>query len=386
MGSSLRPPSPNHLHQRVSAFQQPTSIVDQEKGNISKKRRMISPAFTDEDDVGMTVDDSNSSSGDPDELPTKRPRRSTVVTRKPVTSFRALAVSTAISQDNLSPGNGLIAVGMAADPSLDMRSPPSPFLGSEVDSDAAFTLGSDVDSIAGFTLGSDVDSIPESMLMSDVEPIGSLALDLDIPGGAPPLWLRQGSNTPPDEDAEPSPVSRNLPLNADPIIPNFLTAKTNVYGYLVTRNEPGFMALLDNYIAFELADRSGVRGSLPTTHRPAAVGWWTSRARPDKIPPGASDNPQKFRNEVVEWWISMQPDWRGALKCGKTNRVDGSWECLYQPGINGLLNVVILVYWWSKALEGGTKSSNAAYHWLAADVTWVLSRLACVASEGLSTD
>ena len=384
--SSIQPPSTNRPHQPVSAFQEPMNFANQEQGKKPKKRRFVSPAFTDEDDVGMIAEDnSNSSSVDPDELPTKRPRRSTVITRKPVASFRALTASTAVGQNNPSPGNGSISVGTAADPGLDVRSPPSPFLGSDVDSLAGFSLGSDVDSIAGFTFGSDIDSVPESMLTSGVEPIGSLTLDLSIPGGAPPLWRPQGSDTPPDEDAEPSPVSRDSPPNAGPIIPDFLTAKSNVYGYLVTGNEPGFMTLLDNYIAFELADRSGVRGSLPTTHRPTAVGWWTSRARPDKTPP--LDSPKKkFRDWVVEWWISIQPDWRGALKCGETNRADGSWECLYQPGINGLLNVVIVVYWWSKSLEGRAKSGDAAYHWLVADITWVLSRLTCVASEGLSTD
>ena len=165
-------------------------------------------------------------------------------------------------------------------------------------------------------------------------------------------------------------TSHDLPLDTEPIIPAFLTTKHNIYGYLVNVNEPGFVALLDNYIAFEVAECSGIRGTLPTTCRPTAVSWWTSRARPDRIPP--FDGLKGFASGVVEWWISIQPDWR-RLKCGETNQGDGCWESLYQPGINGLLNVVILVYWWAKTLEGSGESGDAAYHWLANDVTWVLS-------------
>ena len=34
-----------------------------------------------------------------------------------------------------------------------------------------------------------------------------------------------------------------------------------------------------------------------------------------------------------------------------SRKVSGDWEVLYAPRINGLLNVVMLVYWWIRILE-----------------------------------
>lgn len=325
-------------HQLASTFRQPTNSANQDK---SSKRRMISPELTDDNGIhSVTWDRSSSSSlADPDELPAKRLRRSTIIAHD---SDNTAATPVAVGQDSFFPSNGLITVG--DNYSLGIQTPPSPSL--MTDTDSAWEFQSS---------------------------------DLDIPGGT--TLLQGGTRF--DIEAEPSPTSPNPPLNTEPIIPDFLTAKHNIYGYLVDVNEPGFKALLDNYIAFELAEHSGVRGVLPTAHRPTAVTWWTSRARPDRIPP--FDGLGKFGSGVVEWWIFIQSDWR-KLKCGETDRGSGSWESLYQPGINGLLNVIILVYWWARTLEEGGESGDVAYHWLVDDVTWVLAQLTRVASEGFSPE
>ena len=57
--------------------------------------------------------------------------------------------------------------------------------------------------------------------------------------------------------------------------------------------------------------------------------------------------------------------------------VDGKWGTLYAPRINGLLNVVILAYWWVEVLEKQKPEdgSRADYEEFADDVAWVFSKL-----------
>ena len=57
--------------------------------------------------------------------------------------------------------------------------------------------------------------------------------------------------------------------------------------------------------------------------------------------------------------------------------VYGGWDALCAPRINGLLNVVMLVYWWARVLEEQCvgDSTRADYENFADDVAWVLSNL-----------
>ena len=67
------------------------------------------------------------------------------------------------------------------------------------------------------------------------------------------------------------------------------------------------------------------------------------------------------------------------MECSSPSQEEGgTLDCLFQPGINGLLNIVILVYWWSNGLVGSGTDSEAEslrYRWFIADVVWVLSKL-----------
>ena len=57
--------------------------------------------------------------------------------------------------------------------------------------------------------------------------------------------------------------------------------------------------------------------------------------------------------------------------------VCGDWGALYAPRINGLLNVVVLVYWWIRILEEDEPEdgSRADYEEFTDDVAWVFSHL-----------
>jgi hypothetical protein len=84
-----------------------------------------------------------------------------------------------------------------------------------------------------------------------------------------------------------------------------------------------------------------------------------------------------FVDSIFAWWSSLQPSWRPFERGVVSREVHGEWGHLCAPRINGLLNVVILVYWWSRILEEQkpADSIRADYHFFADDVSWVLSNL-----------
>ena len=183
--------------------------------------------------------------------------------------------------------------------------------------------------------------------------------------------------TPPAGDTSSEVSSRTTPT----VIPSFLTVapkknKESVYNYLASCEDFHFQELLQAYIDFEKAAVTlGVTGSLSTTGRPSQISSWIRSARPSALP--QSTNLREYGSSVVAWWYSLQPSWR-KLGCGTPSREDGEFDCLLKPGINGLVNVVILAYWWSNFLAKFPTDSEAEgsrYRWFVTDVSWVLSKL-----------
>ena len=181
----------------------------------------------------------------------------------------------------------------------------------------------------------------------------------------------------------PGDVSPKIDLRtaATMVVPKFLTVvpkkgKTTIHSYLVGYKDPHFRNLLQVYVAFEnTAAASGKVGSLSTTGRPPQVSWWIRSARAGTFP--SLPNLRDYGSSVISWWSHLQPNWR-KLDCAGSNRDNGTFDCLVQPGINGLLNVVILAYWWSDGLaksEGVGETEGHRYRWFVADVSWVLSKL-----------
>ena len=82
-------------------------------------------------------------------------------------------------------------------------------------------------------------------------------------------------------------------------------------------------------------------------------------------------------DSVFTWWAFIQPSWRtfkrGQISC----KVQGEWDILHSPHINGLLNVVMLVYWWVRILEEHEPKDSVRtdYEFFAKDVAWVFSNL-----------
>ncbi|KAF9789420.1 hypothetical protein BJ322DRAFT_1000967 [Thelephora terrestris] len=120
-------------------------------------------------------------------------------------------------------------------------------------------------------------------------------------------------------------------------------------------------------------------GSLSTANRPIEIALWTSKAHPAGIPDYTTGGRTftNFVDSAFGWWTSIQPPWRKFSRSTTSRKVKGGWEALYSPRINGLLNVVILAYWWIRILEECKPEDGlrADFEFFAADVAWVLSKL-----------
>ena len=201
------------------------------------------------------------------------------------------------------------------------------------------------------------------------------------------------ANTAPDNSAPDNTESDPMPAGPPPLppliragdVPAFLRHHgrgkrvVDIFSYLDKVEDPHFRWILFHYIQFEANDKSGAGGTLPTAGRPAEIVWWTSRACPSDIPnlPDGSRAFKTFTDSVLRWWGSIQPSWR-TFEQGKASRdIKGSWESLYAPRINGILNVVILAYWWVSILNNDKPEDGVRedYEFFADDVAWVLSKL-----------
>ena len=181
-----------------------------------------------------------------------------------------------------------------------------------------------------------------------------------------------------------------LPLASSNIVdvggvPSFLHShgkgnrRVDIFNYLNEVQDPRFRKVVYHYINFEISDNSCMNGSLPTANRPIEISQWSSRACP-ATPPDHKKGKWTFAmfvDSVFTWWRSLQPSWRTFQRGTVSHTVKGDWGVLRAPRINGLLNVVILVYWWARVLEEQEPGGGACadYEFFADDVAWVLLHL-----------
>ena len=397
-------PTPSTLSTAV-----PTS---QQHGKSKKRSFLYTEDSSDDEDVDMDIDSNNSSgsSMDSDHVPAKRLRSATIITRSSTTTPAPSGVPAGpdVHQDSpSSAGYRSLSVGdlnteaeteheTEREPGSETGSEFGPETGSEVGPETETELGTEPETdpdIPGDTRksspGAQTNQTEHATTSTTSTLHHSPAVDINIVVNGSSTGLRTGNiaSTSAKRVRKPvgtpvAPSQPPLPLPApDPSeVPAFLFGKYDVYAYLSSVNETGFRSLLKVYISFELADRSCIRSSHSTTHRPAAIGWWTSRARPNRSPP--YDSLKSFTKSITKWWISLQPHWR-KIKPGTVSRIEGDWEFIYKPGVNGFLNVVILAYWWARILGERGCDVDATYSWFVSDVEWVLSQLTIAAREGV---
>ena len=338
-----------------------TSHATQQPGRYKKRPFAYTEDNSDNSDNDVDMDniednDSSGSSVDSNHVPAKHLRTS-IATRSSRTTPAPTTTETGIHQSPLPAIND----DPPALSNFDTECVPD----SESEPECQIPDPADID----VDKSSNTESYNTTRIEADYihEPADSLRAD--------PLQLASPRADPPQPASpECEPIS-----GSKSAIPDFLTAKQDIYGYLSSIGEAGYQDLLKTYITFELANHSPIRGTLTTARRPKGVTWWSGRARPNKLPPYDSLN--SFTASITEWWVFIQPPWH-RIEPGKVSHTDGDWERLYQPGINGLLNVVVLAYWWARILEEREALIDDTYSWFVSDVTWVLSRLTAAAHEG----
>jgi len=114
-----------------------------------------------------------------------------------------------------------------------------------------------------------------------------------------------------------------------------------------------WMELVRLWALFEVRSRYEEVRKLGPTDRPAAVTEWIRRARSSTWRPVIKDL-AAYESTFGKWWLGIQPDWR--LEDGELVRehLVGDWEPLQLPGTNGIVSVVVALFYWGLAvLEAG---------------------------------
>ena len=341
----------------------PTLDAGSKRKHGSKSRSVR--FFDDLDDTSSGSDRSGDGSSSGDSVPSdgpgrKRPRTSRVVTRS---SIQAPAPNSGIQDTLTSPSSAIPGVGALSINTItisanltDPQTPDTP-----ADTDVDDSLSGD----SGVPPASSEHASP-AIEHETISESGSIAgTPSAVTAVIPPLAL----------------------LNIIDVkdVPTFLSShgkgnrRVDIFKYLNAVQDSHFQKVLLHYLKFEVSDKSGASGALPTANRPIEISQWTSRARPSTLPDLTKGNRTFaiFVDSVFTWWGSLQPLWRSFQRDRVSREVQGDWGVLCAPRINGLLNIVILVYWCARALEeqGLDDSVRADYEFLADDVAWVFSRL-----------
>lgn len=119
--------------------------------------------------------------------------------------------------------------------------------------------------------------------------------------------------------------------------------------------------------------------------RPLLLTTWVRDGRGRTCFPAITNVP-KFADGWWLWWSYLQPGWRSRKRPlsrdSSFNDDENVWSKLIAPGANGMLGVVVCVYWWGKAelnkeIAGAVKVQGRVEDWEEAvtDVEWVLKEL-----------
>ena len=366
-----------------------------------KESRLIQYSEHSESDGGVTSENSGdgSSSGEslPDAPPRRKRQRTSRITRSSTwipasdtdTGGASNPTSLAIPDTDVGAPSPVLSVSALTTPigSPGLRSDTSEDMDVSPDGDAPLA---ETTATRNTGTGTAVTTDIENMIAANTETAFAVSTgdDDSADAGITSTSIANPTKAPSTADSTLlSPLSQ-VSLNTidEATIPVFLLShgkgkrEVNIFHYLKDVEDPHFQRVLFNYLHFEINDKSRTSGSLPTTNRPVEISQWSSRARPATLPDYTKGKRTfvDFINSVLAWWALIQPPWR-TFERGKVSRnILGGWDVLYAPRINGLLNVVMLVYWWIKFLgehKPGDRSARADYELFAEDVAWVFSKL-----------
>ena len=111
-----------------------------------------------------------------------------------------------------------------------------------------------------------------------------------------------------------------------------------------------WIQLVNTWEAFEVKSDFTESKKLPTTRHPEAVKAWIQRARAPAWRPTITDT-AAYEADFKSWWAALQPSWRKSSSGDVVfSRVDGDWEDVCRPGLNGMLSVMAGLFFWGVAL------------------------------------
>jgi len=112
--------------------------------------------------------------------------------------------------------------------------------------------------------------------------------------------------------------------------------------------------LLRLWTAFEEKWAFTERTKLSPESRPSCILEWIRRGRSTTWRPVITSIPA-FEKSFEAWWSNLQPDWRkndnGSIVFAT---VDGDWEELRRPGLNGIHSVVAALFYWGCKVQTNT--------------------------------
>ena len=116
---------------------------------------------------------------------------------------------------------------------------------------------------------------------------------------------------------------------------------------------------------------------LATKHRPPQILQWSKERRRMGPNPKPTVTIRSFAPAMRAWWCQLQPEWRKFPGldwplCRDTPD-DETWIEVRKGGGNGIVGVIVCLYWWREAARSSMEHSE--YESVLEDVAWVLSQL-----------
>ena len=122
-------------------------------------------------------------------------------------------------------------------------------------------------------------------------------------------------------------------------------------------------ALIRVWADFEIRHDFKEVAKLGAKNRPDCIQEWQRRRRPANWKPpiiGVS----AYESSFMSWWASLQPDWRLSDDGGiEFLAMEGDWERLQRPGLRGLHNALVGLFYWALEVE---KDNKGHAQWLIA--------------------
>ncbi|PPQ98301.1 hypothetical protein CVT26_013496 [Gymnopilus dilepis] len=146
------------------------------------------------------------------------------------------------------------------------------------------------------------------------------------------------------------------PLSTDGNAPEWFESAVEMLQSRALDNDKGWMGLVKKWTQFEAQE--GYVGStrLSATSRPEVISAWLHRKRSPNFQP--SIDLRRYPKTYMDWWLSLQPGWRVTGRKISFNEVQGDWESLRKPGINGFVNIMVSLFFWGCAVKENRRSSK----------------------------